>query len=110
MRQVVYILKKEIKDYFISPIAYIVIAVFLAYVWLIYLGVLVIQRQQLGLIARTDRFFNSIFQLGRAYLDRILEEGISLYLSNYQTLVPLSISSWFSSSLLHPMSSLGGVR
>jgi len=52
-----------------------VIAVFLAYIWLIYLGVLVIQSQQLGLIARTDRFFNSIFQLGRAFLDRILEEG-----------------------------------
>ena len=29
MHQVVYILKKELKDYFISPIAYIVIAVYL---------------------------------------------------------------------------------
>jgi len=52
-----------------------VIAIFLAYIWMIYLGALVIQSQQLGLIARTDRFFNSIFQLGRAFLDRILEEG-----------------------------------
>lgn len=52
-----------------------VIAVFLAYIWMIFLGTLVIQRQQLGLIARTDRFFNSLFQLGRAFLDRILEEG-----------------------------------
>ena len=52
-----------------------VIAVFLAYIWMIYLGVLAIQSRQLGLIARTDRFFNSLFQLGRAFLDRILEEG-----------------------------------
>ena len=51
-----------------------VIAVFLAYIWMIYLGVLVIQSQQLDLIARTDRFFNSLFQLGRAFLDRVLEE------------------------------------
>jgi len=52
-----------------------VMAVFLAYIWLIYLGALVICDHQLGLIARTDRFVNSLFQLGRAYLDRILEEG-----------------------------------
>lgn len=52
-----------------------VIAVFLAYIWMIYLGVLAIQSRQLGLITRTDRFFISIFQLGRAFLDRILEEG-----------------------------------
>ena len=52
-----------------------VIAVFLAYIWLIYLGVLAIQSRQLDLITRTDRFFNSIFQLGRAFLDRILEDG-----------------------------------
>lgn len=52
-----------------------VIAVFLAYIWMIYLGALVITQRHLDLIARTDRFVNSIFQLGRAYLDRILEEG-----------------------------------
>jgi hypothetical protein len=52
-----------------------VIAVFLAYIWMIYLGALVITQRHLGLIARPDRFVNSIFQLGRAYLDRILEEG-----------------------------------
>ncbi len=52
-----------------------VITLFLAYIWMIYLGVLAIQSQQLGLITRTDRFFNSLFLLGRAFLDRILEEG-----------------------------------
>ena len=52
-----------------------VIAVFIAYIWLIYLGVLVIQAGHLDLIARSDRFTHSLFQLGRLYLDRILEEG-----------------------------------
>ena len=56
-------------------LARFVMAVFLAYIWLIYLGALVICQRQLGLIARSDRFVNSLFQLGRAYLDRILEEG-----------------------------------
>lgn len=51
-----------------------VIAVFLAYIWMIYLGVRVIQDKKLGLVARTDRFMYSLFQLGRFYLDRILEE------------------------------------
>jgi hypothetical protein len=50
------------------------IAVFLAYIWMIYLGVRVIQDKKLGLVARTDRFMYSLFQLGRFYLDRILEE------------------------------------
>jgi hypothetical protein len=56
-------------------LARFVMAVFLAYIWLIYLGALVICQGQLGLIARTDRFVNSLCQLGRAYLDRLLEEG-----------------------------------
>lgn len=51
-----------------------VMAVFIAYIWMIYLGVLVIQTGHLGLIARTDRFTHSLFQLGRLYFDRILEE------------------------------------
>jgi len=51
-----------------------VMAVFIAYIWMIYLGVLVIQAGQLDLIVRTDRFTHSLFQLGRLYLDRILEE------------------------------------
>ena len=55
-------------------LARFIIAVFLAYIWMIYLGTLVISQPHLALIARTDRFVNSIFQLGRAYLDRILEE------------------------------------
>lgn len=68
-----------------------VIAVFLAYIWMIYLGCLVIQAQQLGLVARTDRFMHSLFQLGRLYLDRILEEGwdipVSLQLPNPRSFV-----------------------
>ena len=52
-----------------------VIAVFLAYIWMIYLGTLVIGNHHLDLITRTDRFVSSLTQLGWAYLDRILEEG-----------------------------------
>lgn len=58
-----------------------VIAVFIAYIWMIYLGVLVIQDKNLGLIARTDRFMHSLFQLGRLYLDRLLEEDWPLPVS-----------------------------
>lgn len=50
------------------------IAVFLGYIWMIYLGALVIINHHLSLVSRTDRFCRSIFQLGRAYLDRIIEE------------------------------------
>lgn len=52
-----------------------VIAVFLAYIWMIYLGTRVIRDRKLGLVARTDRFMYSLFQLGRFYLDYILEVG-----------------------------------
>jgi len=58
-----------------------VIAVFIAYIWMIYLGVLVIQNGHLDLIARTDRFTHSLFQLGHLYLDRILEEAWSIPVS-----------------------------
>ena len=68
-----------------------VIAVFIAYIWMIYLGVLVIQTGHLGLIARTDRFTHSLFQLGRLYLDRILEEAwaipVSLHLPHPRSFV-----------------------
>jgi len=67
-------------------LARFVIAVFLAYIWMIYLGSLVILDRHLSLITRTDRFVSSIVQLGFAYLDRILEEGwnipVSLKLPN----------------------------
>jgi hypothetical protein len=56
-------------------LARFVIAVFLAYIWMIYLGVLVIQEQRLDWVARTDRFMHSLFRLGCLYLDLILEEG-----------------------------------
>jgi hypothetical protein len=62
-------------------LARLLIAVFLAYIWLIYLGALAITDHRLGLIARTDRFVNSLFQLGRAYLDRLLEEGKTIPVS-----------------------------
>ena len=45
-------------------LARFVIAVFLAYIWMIYLGVLVIQEQRLDRVARTDRFRHSLFRLG----------------------------------------------
>jgi hypothetical protein len=56
-------------------LARFVIAIFLAYIWMIYLGVLVIQEQQLDWVARTDRFMHSLFRLGCLYLDLILEQG-----------------------------------
>lgn len=56
-------------------LARFVIAVFLAYIWMIYLGVLVIQAQHLDRVARTDRFMHSLFRLGCLYLDLLLEEG-----------------------------------
>jgi hypothetical protein len=56
-------------------LARFVIAVFLAYIWMIYLGVLVIQEQRLDWVARTDRFMHSLFRLGCLYLDLILEQG-----------------------------------
>lgn len=55
-------------------LARFVIAVFLAYIWMIYLGVLVIQEQRLDWVARTDPFMHSLFRLGCLYLDLILEE------------------------------------
>jgi hypothetical protein len=58
-----------------------VIAVCLAYIWLMYLGTLVIAQLHLDLITQTDRFVDSLFQLGRAYLDRILEEGWTIPVS-----------------------------
>lgn len=58
-----------------------VIAVFIAYIWMIYLGVLVIQAGQLDLIVRPDRFMHSLFQLGRLYLDRLLEEACPIPIS-----------------------------
>lgn len=58
-----------------------VIAVCLAYIWLMYLGTLVIAQHHLDLITQTDRFVDSLFQLGRAYLDRILEEGWTIPVS-----------------------------
>jgi hypothetical protein len=70
-----------------------VIALFLAYIWLIYVGVLVIQDKKLALIARTDRFMHSLFQLGRLYLHRILEEAwpipVSLQLPHPDSFVHL---------------------
>ena len=74
-----------------NRMARFVIAVFLAYIWMLYLGILVIQDHQLGLVARTDRFMHSLFQLGRLYLDRILEEGwdipVSVQLPNPRSFV-----------------------
>ena len=64
---------------------------------MIYLGALVICNRQLALIARTDRFVNSLFQLGRAYLDRILEDGrkipVSVALPNPRSFVHLVLVS-----------------
>lgn len=62
-------------------LARFVIAVFLAYIWMIYLGVLVIREQRLDWVARTDRFMHSLFRLGCLYLDLILEEGSEIPVS-----------------------------
>ena len=68
------------------------IALFLAYIWLIYLGVLLIKDRNLGLVARTDRFMHSLSQLGRLYLNRILEESWE---------IPISVQLPHPSSFVH---------
>lgn len=71
--------KSGIKDP--QRMAQFLIAVFLAYIWMIYLGTLVICNHHLGFITRTDRFVSSLTQLGWAYLDHIFEVGWDIPIS-----------------------------
>lgn len=56
----------------------LLIAACLAYIWVIYLGVLAIRDQWTAIIHRTDRCDLSLFQLGIRLLDHFLNEGIPI--------------------------------
>lgn len=56
----------------------LLIATCLAYLWLVYLGVVALRDQWLKLIHRTDRCDLSLFQLGFRLLDHFLNESLSI--------------------------------
>ena len=57
------------------------IAACLAYIWIIYLGVIAIRDQWVSVIHRTDRCDLSLFQLGLRLLDHFLNEDIPIPVS-----------------------------
>ncbi len=57
-------------------IARLLVATGLAYLWMIYLGVNVIQRRCTDRIDRADRRDKSLFRLGRDWLDYLLKRGL----------------------------------
>ncbi len=59
-------------------LARLMIAACLAYIWIIYLGVVSIRDQWLSIIHRTDRCDLSLFQLGLRLLDHFLNEDLSI--------------------------------
>ncbi len=56
----------------------LLLAACLAYLWIIYLGVLAQRDSWMGVIHRTDRCDLSLFQLGLALLDHLLNEGLPI--------------------------------
>jgi len=56
----------------------LMIATCLAYIWIIYLGVLAIKRGWDAIIHRTDRCDLSLFKLGKICLDYILNENLKI--------------------------------
>jgi hypothetical protein len=52
----------------------LLMAAFLAYIWIVYLGTLAQQDPWIGLLHRTDRCDLSLFQLGLSFLDYLLTE------------------------------------
>ena len=55
-------------------LARLMIAACLAYIWLIYLGVVAVRDQWLSVIHRSDRCHLSLFQLGLRLLDHFLND------------------------------------
>jgi hypothetical protein len=50
----------------------------LAYLWIVYLGLTAIRTNQVGLIHRSDRCDWSLFRLGLALLDHLLNEDLTI--------------------------------
>lgn len=59
-------------------IARLLIAACLAYIWIVYLGLVAIRDNWVGLIHRTDRCDLSLFQLGLRLLDHLLNEELEI--------------------------------
>jgi len=59
----------------------LMIAACLAYLWIIYLGLTVVRKDQVRLIHRADRCDWSIFRLGLAWLDYLLNEELDIPVS-----------------------------
>ena len=57
------------------------IAACLAYLWIVYLGVTVVQKDQVKVIHRVDRCDWSLFRLGLAWLDYLLNEELDIPVS-----------------------------
>lgn len=68
------------KSHIADPVrlARLMIAACLAYIWLIYLGVVAVRDQWVAVIHRTDRCDLSLFQLGLRLLDHFLNEDLSI--------------------------------
>jgi hypothetical protein len=61
-----------------ARLARLLLAACLAYLWIIYLGVLARRDDWIGVIHRTDRCDLSVFQLGLILLDHLLNEGLPI--------------------------------
>jgi len=59
-------------------VARLIIAVALAYIWMVYLGDLALQKGWNKIVHRTDRCDLSLFKLGMRLLKRFLREGLAL--------------------------------
>ena len=67
----------------------LMIAACLAYLWIVYLGVTVVRKDQVKVIHRADRCDWSLFRLGLAWLDYLLNEELDIPVSF--TLEPKSV-------------------
>jgi len=59
-------------------LARLMIAACLAYIWIIYLGVIAKRDGWVAIIHRTDRCDLSLFQLGLSLLGHFLDEGMAI--------------------------------
>ncbi len=61
-----------------ARLARLMIAACLAYIWIVFLGVLALQQGWVKIIHRTDRCDKSLFQLGLDLLEHFLNEGLPI--------------------------------
>jgi len=62
-------------------LAILMIAACLAYLWIIYLGLVAVRNDWIKVIHRTDRCDWSLFRLGLALLDHFLNENLPIHVS-----------------------------